>query len=561
MGAKKIFIYFLFSNLALTICSPPPPPSPEPTLIRMNKTSKIFIKDNNSPLSFRILKETTAYLQIMNSTFTKVIHDDYITIEHTLILVPQNFPVGYSVNYQDIYTLNLKGISLELLLNTCDVKSKDKSSSKECKATHTIKGDLLNLIYNYTITNGESLIAHYKYNYKTDIKEILFKTESITIPVIQGSSFCDYRLIISDEYINLGLKNNLLKKESDTIYSYIGECLNITDEIRYSPVESFWQADIGFYLAKHHEDNVCFTFPKYYIGGKLEISDYTIISTENNLYNTDSLIYKDIKFKACVQSANREKVGVELHTTFSNKLTNDFKVNLPEQFYEIDLSKIDQEIVDKAKEIINEDSDKPNYYKIGKFVNSYITYDLKMSGKNLTLKQIYDGRKGVCKHITLLYNAMLNSIGIKTLYISGWDFQGNKTSGDQHTSTHAWTAALINGKWIELDATWGLFEGISGCHIFKNFFEEEYFCLAKENNANLFYKIQTIHMVTDKNYINYKEKKILIYGIIFGICLIICILFLIYRKNKNTRLYSKFIEENIDINGNNANNANKTNQQ
>ena len=65
-------------------------------------------------------------------------------------------------------------------------------------------------------------------------------------------------------------------------------------------------------------------------------------------------------------------------------------------------------------------------------------------------------------------------------------------------------------------------------------------------------------MVTDKNYINYKEKKVLIYGIIFGVCIILCVLFLIYRKNKNARLYSKFIEENIDINGNNSY---KTNQQ
>jgi hypothetical protein len=143
MGANKIFIYFLFSNLALIVCSPSPPPSPEPTLIRMDKTSQIFIKDNNYPLSFRILKETTAYLQIMNSTFTKVIHDDYITKEHTLILVPQNFPVGYSVSYQKTFSFNLKGISLEYLLNTCNVESKDKSSSIECKAIHIIKGDLL----------------------------------------------------------------------------------------------------------------------------------------------------------------------------------------------------------------------------------------------------------------------------------------------------------------------------------------------------------------------------------------------------------------------------------
>ncbi len=299
-------------------------------------------------------------------------------------------------------------------------------------------------------------------------------------------------------------------------------------------------------MGNHPEDNVCFIFPRYYIWGKLEISDYTIISTENNLYNADSLIYGDINFTACVQYANKEKVGVELHTIFSNKLTNDFKVNLPEKNYEIDLSKIDQEIIDKTKEIINEDSDKPNYYKIGKFANSYITYDSNMAGKNLTLKQIYDGKKGVCEHITLLYNAMLNSIGIKTLYISGWNFQGNKTYGDKYTTTHAWTAALINGKWIELDATWGLFEGISACHIFKNYFEDEYLCSGKKTKNKLFYKTLFIQMVTDKNYINYKEKNVLIYGII-----------VIYRKNKNARLYSKFIEENIDINGNNSNKINQ----
>ncbi len=131
METKKLLIYFLFSNLALTICAPPPSPLPEPIPIRVDKTSKIFIKDNNSPLLLRILKETRTYLQTMNSTFTKVIHDDYITIEHTLILFPQNLPVGYSFSGQEKYSLNLKGISLEILSNTCEVELKDKSSLTE----------------------------------------------------------------------------------------------------------------------------------------------------------------------------------------------------------------------------------------------------------------------------------------------------------------------------------------------------------------------------------------------------------------------------------------------
>ena len=67
---------------------------------------------------------------------------------------------------------------------------------------------------------------------------------------------------------------------------------------------------------------------------------------------------------------------------------------------------------------------------------------------------------------------MLNSIGIKSLYISGWALDGNQISGDRNTVGHAWTAALIDGKWIELDSTWGLFEGIPAGHIIKNFFDD-----------------------------------------------------------------------------------------
>ena len=69
---------------------------------------------------------------------------------------------------------------------------------------------------------------------------------------------------------------------------------------------------------------------------------------------------------------------------------------------------------------------------------------------------------------------MLNAIGIKTLYISGWAFDKNVISGNKNTIGHAWTAAYINDKWIELDATWGLFEGIPAGHILKNFDKESF---------------------------------------------------------------------------------------
>ena len=39
-----------------------------------------------------------------------------------------------------------------------------------------------------------------------------------------------------------------------------------------------------------------------------------------------------------------------------------------ERYYEINIESIDQEIIDKAQEIINEDSNYPNYHKIGNYI-------------------------------------------------------------------------------------------------------------------------------------------------------------------------------------------------
>ena len=198
-----------------------------------------------------------------------------------------------------------------------------------------------------------------------------------------------------------------------------------------------------------------------------------------------------------VPAKGRQKVGVYLNTSFTNKLTDDFIVDLPPDSYAINDSQIPQEIKNKAKEIITEQSDYPNYYKLGKFVNSYMTYDLNYKGKDLSLADIYRLKRGVCEHFTLLYNAMLNSVGINTFYLSGWAFDKNTTSADENSVGHAWTAALINGKWKELDSTWGLFEGVPAGHIMKTIGKESFSYSYRESTHDFTFKnIPSIKMTS-----------------------------------------------------------------
>ena len=540
-------VYFILSFFVVVKCIP------SPVITPMTKTeieiSKILINENNSPLFTRTLEEITSYMDNFHSEYTKTIHEDYVTIEHELIKVPNKFVEFSSKNLSQKFKIESKDTYFKIISNSCRVESKDNSSKKKCEAMTNIEYGSITLTYNYIISKGDKLIINYKYNYKEKYKAILFLSEIIEIPVFKNTDFCDYKLIISNDYINLGLKNNSLKKESDTVYSYYGECNNIIDEIRYSPKQSLLEADMEIFVENNEKfyGYVNFSFPRYYIGGKLDISEYKLTSFDNKSYIPENYIFENKYNCISIPATDKDKVGLNLHTSFYNKLNNDFKVDLPEKFYDIDLSKIDQEIIDKTNEIIREDSDKPDYYKIGKFVNSYINYDSSMFGKDLTLKQIFELKRGVCEHITKLYNAMLNAIGIKTLYISGAALQGNKTFGNIDEFAHAWTAAFINEKWVELDATMSLFEGIPASHIFKNFGEDNYNALYISNGGETKFVNNHFIKMIDVNSKNiFKEEKIKIIGIIIGICLIVYIFFIIYRKNNNSRLYSKFIEDKID---------------
>ena len=290
------------------------------------------------------------------------------------------------------------------------------------------------------VFNDDVLIVNYKYKEKKTSKDLLLISEEVKISLFENSLFCDYKFIIPNGFINLGLVKDILIKQSDTTYIYNGQCPDKIQKevIRYSPERVTLEGNsiLSFENPYKFEKNIGLIFPRYYIGGKLRNKIYELSSLDNELYNEENHIYNDTYYGFIIHAVNKNKVGIKLHAIFTNNFYDEFKVYFQESHYDIDLSKIDKEIIDKANEIIKEKSDKPNYYKIGKFIKSYMEYDTSIP-QNLTLKEIYKGRKGVCRHYTLLYNAMLNAIGIKTLFISGWGFYGNETLGNFKEMGHA----------------------------------------------------------------------------------------------------------------------------
>ena len=59
---------------------------------------------------------------------------------------------------------------------------------------------------------------------------------------------------------------------------------------------------------------------------------------------------------------------------------------------------------------------------------------------------------------------------INAIYTSGYGFNQKSALNYPDSSRHAWTVAQINGKWIPLDATWGIFDGkLPLSHVYESY--------------------------------------------------------------------------------------------
>ena len=502
----KIKLLLLSVILILINCTSPPIPEPALKLI---PEPAIMVSSKNNDNSLKKLEENTADTIIENSTvIIKFLEDDKIEEHHQIIFRAENLPSGNFYSSKNfIISLN-EGQDLENIDNICEKmeKSEDNPDNNNCLVTINKYDDFYMFLYRFKLYNNEHIIINYSYNITKSIPEILYRQESVIIPDY-NQGFCDYTFIIPEGYISLGLQDDsILTNKSNEIYTYYGNCPSYSKEeiIRFTPKESFWKANIGIYseLSEGFSNNVNISFPRYYQGGKLNLRYYRLFPYENNTFNKKDIILDDLYYNISISSVNKRKIGIELYTSFSNKLNNKFNVIFPEIYYEVNNDQIDPTIKKKAEQIINDKNyypGYPDYYKLGKFVYSNINYNENYISKNYSPLEIYYLKAGVSNHLTLLYNTMLNAVNIPTLTIVGWAFKKDETTGYNSTFNHTWTAALIDGKWIELDSTWDLFEGVTAGHVIKSFFSEQvYYSFDEKEGINpLCEQNSIIEMITN----------------------------------------------------------------
>ena len=302
-----------------------------------------------------------------------------------------------------------------------------------------------------------------------DIKGLfLDKYIFVYIPESFGDTHCKYIFNLDLNYLIVRSEMGELSRLNSTAYIYDNDCPNsyTFELIRITPYQITWNVDMEASMSIIEAPNYGYLFMSNdYVGGG---TNYNFTKNEFSMSNVnvgDTFIQNSEQYLLLVNNftGNSERY-IKMNLTFSTSPA----------FWNVTIDKFENtstpETIALVKNILLKDtSSDPDFIKIGRWISDYMDYNYSYFGKSLNISQIIKLKQGVCHHYTLLYNALLNSIGIEAIYTSGYSVKDldNPTDG-----RHAWTVAKIGDKWLGLDATWAIYTEygyLPQCHLFQAF--------------------------------------------------------------------------------------------
>ena len=252
--------------------------------------------------------------------------------------------------------------------------------------------------------------------------------------------------------------------------------------VKLSKKEAQWSFNYKQSIKSITEKNINKTelsIPILFEGGNNQIKSLTYTSNQTNKIQVDNTKRKYIiNFEKTNSNIGEFIIKGEL----KNKCKGDWECNLTNEEIEKnipkDYKKNKEQFKKIAEDIIKEYDIKNkknenivlDIVKVGKWVKKNIKYDMAFKGrKDLTATDIYNKKKGVCEHLTKLFNAFVYSLGYQVIDVSGYVIKENDVFDADNG--HAWSLIKVDNKWLPFDATWGIFSGkLPVCHVFTSFF-------------------------------------------------------------------------------------------
>jgi hypothetical protein len=316
-------------------------------------------------------------------------------------------------------------------------------------------------------------IISLRYTYICYSKDLFTKFIPLVISKNQEQKYgtCKLTFEAEGDLTILGTMNNNIAFDGEKIF-YEKECPEgeFIDYVVLTRYAAQWSTN---YIFKeiNKNNNKEILIPKVGFGGNNYILETKLSSLNIDNINDENVKQNESHYIITNDKTIKDKLNLNLNVNFINSINNEFIYPFNQSLI-IDTST--EKTKQKAKEILENDHSKtPDYIKLGKWVKNNMKYDSNLSGKQggINIDDILLNLSGDYSNYTKLYNSLLFSIGVKAVYVNGYVIQGDTRASEKiNFVNHAWTMALIDGKWKALDATWGLFfDKFPISHVFLNY--------------------------------------------------------------------------------------------
>ena len=293
-----------------------------------------------------------------------------------------------------------------------------------------------------------------------------------------------FTLLNNSDFEIISFGSEFLEKSKENEYVWGGKVPigGKRTMVRMSKPEGKFVFDIQEKIENRYKtpiNNEVLNVPFYFEGGNNTITKIDYLSRQSKQFEKkDNTKIYEVKFINIKESTGSFSIKIE----FTNKCKGEWKCELSDNEIDekipIDFKQNKKIFLEKANYIIKEYNEEhksdlvevTDMVKIGKWVKNNVKYDSNyLKRYEITAFETLQNKIGSSHHITLLYNALMYSLGYKCVYVSG--FSVNKTNIYNDNDSHSWSLIKVNGKWLPFDATCGIFTGkLPVSHVFLSYF-------------------------------------------------------------------------------------------
>ncbi len=321
--------------------------------------------------------------------------------------------------------------------------------------------------------NGDEIFIKFKYRVNNHSDDKYTRTEYVYIPPFA----VDAKASISVDLNKIGdlslFSNNEKFECIDKICTWVGnvEKNGFLNVFELSQNKARWLVTTKLNITNNMPlGNLSVKLPLYYVGGGNNVLNLKISNNQNENIDYKNIRYDDDYIYVDFVDFQENEAFVKVEEIIENNY--DTKKYWIKELDPNKSVKIDSEtslLLSSVINIIRENNvgDEPIHIAIAKWVYNNIIYNKDLSDDNLSTKEVFLRKEGVCRHISNLYSDMLRSINIPAVAVSGLAFDKKTNSFEPHS----WTIVYYNGEWLPIDPTWNLYSGklpISHIFTYKN---------------------------------------------------------------------------------------------